>query len=97
MSRKFPLYNSLKKVSNNIDVTQNYKWSEIRNLSENNLEIIFALIYHHNLITSSSVSRKIPYQGKTFQGGGILYMVENLPVELQRILIYYLHDYLRII
>ncbi len=97
----FPLYNELKKNSQSyIEVPD--VWKYVMNLPLEHLEIIYALIWHHSLLEqpklkngsisiSSQRKANIPYKGKLFDTGkGMIFQVKELPIELQKIIAYYI-------
>lgn len=88
----FPLYDYLSQFSSSGE-----KWDKIstiiNTLSLEEAETIYALIYHHYLLTNNDHDGKLNlYNSKIFSGGkGLVFTVHNLPEALQKIIINYVN------
>jgi len=80
------LYDTLKK---DINTVNNIDWNEligiIENLPREDHEIIYALIYHYYKTTGIKCTALMSIKGSK----GILVKVNNLPLELQKIIYLY--------
>lgn len=96
VARKFKIYDELKedlKTSPVKDIDKRRLCSIIAQVNIEHREIIYALILHHRKMEASNAKtwNINPYKGKTFDGGkGVRYNWDNLPVELQNIIIKYI-------
>jgi hypothetical protein len=94
----FTLYDELKKMSEK-DPELDTWYTYIPNMPLENMEIIFALCWHHasldvtqRVVYPPGTGKKltIPYKGKLFDAGkGLLFNVKEIPTDLQRILAWY--------
>lgn len=110
-----PIYSTLLNKVNTSPLEENLDWkricSAINKLSDErqdlaiHLEIIYALILHHDRLEQQTrpLNRQkmnvIPYSGKTFDvgkpsdiGRGVMYVVSNLPPQLQQIIAQYIRE-----
>jgi hypothetical protein len=102
MTQPFPLYDSLLEASLKASFQPNWKDISfiINSLTYEQCETIYALIYHHFLLSDNQKTFKLkkenalPYGGKSFEGGkGVLYTPSNFPLVLQQII----NEYIRLI
>lgn len=93
MENQFPLYYLLKDEVQNRPVNLDWKLivSKIHQLSTENLENIFILIYHHSCIDNSN-KKGLPYNAKylTDQKKGVIFQIQQLPTLLQYIVSKYI-------
>ena len=85
----FPLYNDLKRNSKDKPLSNymvNKFLKEVKLCSDEEMEIIFALIYCHYVNTNTELNSYIPYKGKYVSKQNISFTFTELPVELQHIL-----------
>lgn len=95
-AQKFKIYEALRedlKASPVKDIDKRRLCSIIAQVNIEHREIIYALILHHRKLEASNAKtwNINPYKGKTFDGGkGVRYNWDNLPSELQNIIIKYI-------
>ena len=99
-----PLYTELKKLSEKLSEPYPDICTYMPNLPSENVDIIYALIYHHALQDPSLNSKLhhpptnvkkvvIPYKGKLFDTGkGIIYHIKDLPTDLYKIIVCYIQQ-----
>lgn len=67
----------------------------IASLNDIHRDLLFALILHYAEVEmkfSEKGKSKIPFGGKTFSiGKGVSFMVENIPIKLQKIILEYVN------
>ena len=85
--QSYPLYEELKKTDlNNKIIDIKMICNTINNLNDiNHYEEIAALIYHYSVINNINIDFKSIVGGK-----GMLYNMNNIPIELQKIIACYL-------
>lgn len=90
----FPLYNELRDEVQNTTMAPDWKTLVllIHQLSQEHLEILFVLIYHHWQEENTSKRAALPYHGKylTEAKKGVIYQIHQLPVLLQNIIAKYI-------
>lgn len=92
----FELYDNLKVKSETLVEVPDV-WAYCMNLPTENVEIVFALIWHHYTLENKNVKplsgkkSVLPYGGKVFDSGkGATYKVSDIPLPLQKILAVYI-------
>jgi hypothetical protein len=89
MTTEFPLYNQITQKITVDELSEDDKiffTDTVKNLSNMEHEIIFALIRTHQVQTNTSSRYILPYNGK-HQKKGIKFDLNKLPIELQCILL----------
>jgi len=93
MSTEFPLYDQIiKKITHEklpdelSEDDKKFFTDAIKNLSQTEHEIIFALIRTHQIQTNESSQYILPYNAK-YQKKGIKFDLDKLPIKLQYILL----------
>lgn len=85
----FPLYVTLEKKSSDKPLTTykiNQFLKKVKNISQEDMEIIFVLIYSHYIKTNKSIKEYIPYNGKYISKMNISFSFKDLPNRLQQVL-----------
>lgn len=85
----FPLYNDLKRNCKSKPLSNymaNRFLKEVKLCSNEEMEIIFALIYCHYVNTNLELKSYIPYGGKYVSKENISFTFKDLPTKLQHIL-----------
>lgn len=103
--KPYPLYDKLKakiNLDSNKEIDVKRMCTTINNITKtnnpeqisNHYKEIFALVFHHELVTNNgNLSAIVPYDGKLMVGGkGILFYTDKLPPQLVQIISQYLED-----
>jgi hypothetical protein len=96
--QQFPLYDSLNELAlRDTKINLNELNSKIPDLTDDQQEVIAALIYHHSLVERIIIRSKkiaIVYSGKTVSDNktGVIFTISLLPELLQKIIAVYVNS-----
>ena len=90
--KDFPYYDELLERSKSVEDNWKSVCPLFIKLDNENLSLLFAIIYHHGLLNNNPVE-SIPYKGKTNKNGrGIIFNGKDIPDDLKKIIQVYMSD-----